>query len=272
MNLRLSVLRMLYSMPRFRGRDRAIGILSDGFVKSPTTLPNDGLRMFLDASEYTQLEILVRGSTEPLTLALIRKLIAPGDTVVDVGAHIGHHALVAAQRTGAQGRVIAVDPQPYNADRVSRHAALNGFTNVTTICAAAGASESFVKLPVQSSRDRTRLSLREAGPNDLAVSVEVPLRRLDAIFASHCIGPIKLLKIDVEGYELEVLQGCGDKISLCQNIILELLPETGATRNAELITLLLAHDFRLFDVLGTPFTLGTRIPESNVWARADRKI
>jgi FkbM family methyltransferase len=266
MKMRLAALRALYAMPHIKGRDRLIGQLSDGFVARPTALAHDGLRMYLDASEYAQLEILVHGSSEPQTLALIRKLVTRGDTVVDVGAHVGHHALVAARQAGETGCVIAIDPQPYNADRISRHAALNGLANITTLCAAAGNADTFIKLPVQSERDRSRLSLHEGGPNDLAITVEVPLRRLDTIFAQHDVGDVKLLKIDVEGYELEVLQGLGDRLGACRNIVFELLPATGAARNAELLAFLAARGFAMTDVNGAPLQQGSAPPENNVWA------
>ena len=270
MNARLSALRLFFALPYFRGRDRIIGFLSDSFVQKPIKL-GDGLRMFLDASEYVQLEILVHGATEPLTLALIRKLVAVGDSVVDVGAHIGHHALVAAQEAGSKGRVIAIDPQPYNADRIACHAVLNSLDTITTICAAAGTLDSFVSLPVQSERDRSRMSLHQAGPNDLSVSVEVPLRRLDTIFAQHSLGEVKLLKIDVEGYELEVLRGVGSRLSDCRNIILELLEGTGAERNREVVNLLSAQGSDLFDVTGKPWQGAMPLPECNIWAvRSDK--
>jgi FkbM family methyltransferase len=192
--------------------------------------------------------------------------VTDGDTVVDVGAHVGHHALVAARRAGRDGRVITIDPQPYNADRISRHAALNGLANMTTICAAAGTDDRFIKLPVQSKRDRSRLSLHEPEPNDLAFSVEVPLRRLDASVAQHGIHKIALLKIDVEGYELEVLQGLGVWISDCRNIILEMLDATDASRNRAVVDPFIAAGFVLKDVTDNTWQWGAPLPENNLWA------
>jgi 23S rRNA U2552 (ribose-2'-O)-methylase RlmE/FtsJ len=70
--------------------------------------------MDLDGAEWGQLTILVAGSTEPATLKLFEKLLNPGDIVFDIGAHVGHHALVASRAIGPKGRVYAFDPQPYN--------------------------------------------------------------------------------------------------------------------------------------------------------------
>ena len=266
MKLRLKILRALFSIHYFKGRDLLIGRLTDSLVRKPTLLKGDDFIMHLDASEYSQLEILLHGESEPKTLALIRKLVIKGDTVVDVGAHIGHHALVAASRAGRSGHVIAIDPQPYNADRISMNALINDLTNITTICAAAGSDETFVSLPVQSVRDRARLSLHEPGPNDLAVAVEVPLRRLDNIFAKWNVGEVKLLKIDVEGYELDVLRGLGMRIRNCRNIVLEMLDSTDFDRRQTILDLLASAGFVFRDVIGNDWTLGSRLIESTLWA------
>lgn len=258
------MLRLLYAAPQFRGRGLLFGAISDTFVEKPQQLA-DGLRMYLDPVEYAQLDILLRGAAEPATLQLIDKLVEPGDCVIDVGAHVGHHALRAARAAGS-GRVYAFEPQPYNADRIARNAAASLLANVVTICAAAGETEGYARLSLQSDRDRSRLSLKEPGPNDQSAMLEVPLRRLDRFIAAHDIRIIKLLKIDVEGYELEVLRGLGAKLSVCRNVILELLETTDASVNRTVVELLADAGFGFKDVTGRAWTTGMALPENNLWA------
>lgn len=262
------LLRRLYAAPRFRGRDRLISAIATSFVSKPIRLP-DGLKMLLDVSEWIQLEILVHGATEPITLALIRKLVAEGDSVIDVGAHVGHHALVAARAAGARGRVYAIDPQPYNADRIARNAALNGLTNLIAMCAAAGQESGFIKFPIQSDRDRARLSLLERSSSNLSPMVEVPVRRLDEIMTANNLTAPKLVKIDVEGYELEVLMGLGNRLTACRNIILEILERSDAERTGNIAKLLADAGFSLKDVNGQPWQSGKSLPEHNLWASRD---
>ena len=265
MKLRRVLLTALYSMPYMRGRDRLISAIADTFVVKPTRLP-DGLVMLLDPAEWAQLEIFVKGSTEPTTIGLIRKLVENGDSVVDIGAHVGHHALVAATAAGPAGKVVAFDPQPYNADRICRNAALNGLTNLVTVCAAAGATDGFIKLAAQSDRDRSRLSLHESGPGNLRTEFEVPIRRLDTYMAANGLSAPRLVKIDVEGYELEVLHGFGVRLAECLNVILEMLDETDAARNRQVVDLLLASGFALRDVAGNRWQPGMPLIENNIWA------
>jgi len=227
---------------------------------------HDGLLMDVDAAEWGQLAILTAGATEPATLALFERLLRPGDTVLDVGAHVGLHALVAARAIGEAGSIYAFDPQPYNADRICRNAELNGLQNLTVVCAAAGERDGFLRVPFQSLRDRSRLSLAQAGPNDLVTSIEVPIRRLDTFMRENDVSGAKLVKIDVEGYELEVIRGLGDRLSAVANLVFEVLEDVDVERTRRVIDVLTAAGFLLRDVEGNSWSLGQPLPEKNVWA------
>lgn len=189
MPFRLNIIRKLYALPYFRGRDRLISALTRTFENRPLQL-SSGLQMLLDPVEYLQLDIAVRGCAEPMTLNLVTKIVGPGGCVIDVGAHIGQHALEAARASGSKGKVFAFDPQPYNADRIGRHAVINGMANITSVCAAVGDKNGYIGLPMQSEQDRARLSLDEPGPSNLNALVEVPLRRLDTFISDHGIGQL----------------------------------------------------------------------------------
>src|ERR1700693_4603799 len=62
-----------------------------------------GLRMELDPWEWYQNQIRSNRSIEPLTIALFKRLLAPGDIYVDVGAHVGYHTLIARTLIGDSG-------------------------------------------------------------------------------------------------------------------------------------------------------------------------
>jgi FkbM family methyltransferase len=242
-----------------------MGAIAQTFATRPVRLPG-GLLMDLDPYEWIQLEILIRGATEPFTLQLMRQLVEEGDVVIDVGAHVGHHALIAALAAGATGSVYAFDPQPYNVDRIARNAAHNGLVNVVAVCAAVGAKNAFIRIPAQSQRDRARLSLSAPGPNDLAAFVEVPLRRLDSYIDDNRLQAPKLVKIDVEGYEPEVLRGLGERLKECRNIILEVLEDADPGKTREVVQLLTTNNFSLRDVHGQPWRAGLPLVECNLWA------
>jgi FkbM family methyltransferase len=264
-NIRIGLLRALHASPRFKGRGRMIGTLTESFRGRPVRLPS-GFLMALDPGEWIQQDILVKGSTEPLTQNLIGRLSSPGGCVVDVGAHVGLHALEAARAVGSGGRVLAFDPQPYNVDRIGRHAVLNGLYNILGFCAAVGDRDDFIKLPMQSERDRARLSLLGSSPSDEGAFVEVPIRRLDTVLDAHAINRVDVLKVDVEGYELEVLRGLGARINDCANVVLELLDDVDEERSRAVVDHLESAGFILKDMTGAPWRWRGPLVEGNLWA------
>jgi len=263
-NMRIIILRALSRVRYFKGRDKIISAISDTF-KTKSVRIDGSLRMILDPYEWIQQEIILKGCIEPITTDLIQRLLSAGDVFVDVGAHVGHHSLIAAQAVGAAGVVIAIDPQPYNADRIGQNALLNGMSQIEVLNAAALDKDSFDSFPFQTARDRARFAI-SGSPNDTLVFFNCPVRRLDGILTCRKIRKVRVLKIDVEGFEFQVLKGLGERISDCDHIIFENLPGHGK----EAVGLLQDHGFKLRSVNGNPFDPNGSLPEGNVWAEASK--
>jgi FkbM family methyltransferase len=224
--------------------------------------------MELDPIEWTQSELLRDGSIESLTSALYGKLLRQGDRYVDIGAHIGYHTLLARRCIGAEGQVIAVEPQPYNCQKLLANWRANGFENLALYVAAVGEEESSVGLHQQVEADSSRLSMCLDPVNDEARVFFVSIRRLDAILAEQRVGHIRLLKIDVEGYELEVVNSLGAFSPAIDNIILEVLDtSSGITaKSVELIETLSRLKYQLHTVEGHAWDQKSPLPENNLWA------
>ena len=133
--------------------------------------------------------------------ALVRSLRA-GDRVWDVGANIGYLALVAARIVGPGGHVLAIEPDPECAAAIRRNAALNGLAGIEVAEAAADATSGTGELVVV--RDRLWTRLASVGDHHQAQRrMSVRTLALDDIDGP----PPTLVKIDVEGAELEVVTG-----------------------------------------------------------------
>lgn len=161
------------------------------------------------------LSMAVYGEWTESEFALLRQVLRPGDTVVDVGANLGCLTVPLAGAVGPQGMVVALEPQPEIFRLLATNTVINGLDNVRLFHAAAGAAPG--TLPVAELRfDQPRnygaLSMgdlgREAGRGD-GDRREVALVRLDDILAGR---PVRLIKIDVEGMESDVLAGAGETI------------------------------------------------------------
>jgi FkbM family methyltransferase len=225
---------------------------------------HNGLRMQLDPIEWAQCRLLQEGIIDNSTISLYEQILRPGDTYVDVGAHIGFHTLVARFLVGTTGHLIVIDPQPYNCDRILLNAGLNGFVNVSVVVAAIGPNDGFVTLNNQIPQDKSKLSLSEHWPHEeTQQQFTVAMCRLDTV--TEHLNQISLLKVDVEGYEWEVLQGATATLAKTDNLIIELHPETSSVDRSA--TFLKKTGFNLFNVFGKEWEPGQPCEGHNVWAR-----
>ncbi len=126
-------------------------------------------------------------------------LVQPGDHVIDIGANIGNITLALAKRVGPKGRVYAFEPHPRTFRILQANAKLNGASNVQLYNYAAAENEQALAIESRSSDDMNSIVLAGDG-------TEVFARRIDSLIPPG--DKIRLLKIDVEGYELFALQGC----------------------------------------------------------------
>jgi FkbM family methyltransferase len=141
---------------------------------------------------------------------LFRQVVRPGDIVVDAGAYIGTHALFLAQAVGPQAKVYAFEPQRLLFQMLCANMALNSITNVDCRQAALGAVRGSIKAPVFDVAAANNFGGFSLDWNQPGETVEVvPLDSLDLPSCS-------LMKIDVEGMELQVLQGATATIGRCQ--------------------------------------------------------
>jgi FkbM family methyltransferase len=154
---------------------------------------------------------LWRGEHEPDVQNAISAMVQLGDVVYDVGAHLGSHTLGAARLVGPSGRVIAFDGDPENILRLRENSERNHFEDRIQAVHSAVWSHC-AKTEITFRRGKTEGSLGgvEADGHRSVLGdgelISVPVITLDELVAEG--GPIpRLVKIDVEGGEYEVLRG-----------------------------------------------------------------
>jgi FkbM family methyltransferase len=226
------------------------------------THTSDGHRIFLDPNEpYITFHVLENGEWERSTRDAIRNLLAPGDCYLDVGANIGLHVLLADMVVGPSGKVIALEPHPISARLLRDNLEINGMdSRVTALEAAAaevdGGTRRFELFPEHSSMSGFTIKPeRVAARRALQESVEVPLVSLDALVRRLGVTP-DLIKIDVEGFELQVLRGASEILSGEHDtaVMIEHAPHLadsllGAGAADAVIEIFLRNDFVCFLVL-----------------------
>ena len=154
-----------------------------------------GFRLAVDvARSNAQRLLFLEGERFVGERALVRRLLAPGMAAVDVGANIGYYLLLIESAVGAAGSVVCFEPDPGNLQELRRNLDANAFGNARVVAAAVGAADGAATL---------RSGINAAVAADGTGDCEVPLVCLDSALG----GRVDFLKIDVEGYEGQVLDG-----------------------------------------------------------------
>jgi FkbM family methyltransferase len=150
---------------------------------------------------------------EPGTFDFLRRRCRPGDTVMDIGAHIGLFTVSMARLVGPSGRVLSFEPTPYTCGVLREMVRINGCgstveVNEKAVSARAGRARFFDTGDVISNAN----SLVRTGRGHGSITVET-------VGVDEVVPPgtrVGLLKIDVEGAELDVLRGAGRTIERCR--------------------------------------------------------
>ena len=170
------------------------------------------------------------GAYEPHVQDTLRRLLAPGMTFWDVGAHAGFFTAIAARLVGERGHVIAIEPLPANRSRLVATIDLNDLSNVTLLPYAVGAASGQTTLYRHGSSSMwTIVAERGEGAGE-----HVECRTLGEL-AESAPRP-DVIKIDVEGAELDVIRGGVDfLLEACPKLIVEFSDDEAAAKARALL-------------------------------------
>jgi len=206
-----------------------------------------GHKMYLD--RHDSMKLSINEVYEPLEIELIRKEIKLNDFVIDVGAHIGYHTLNMAKCVGKTGKVFSFEPEPENFSILKKNVQVNEYQNIITKNKAVGSSNN--KIILYTSQNHSGIH-RMYPSKSCQNQIEIECVKLDDYFKkNNFLDKIKLLKIDVEGAELNVLQGSKEILSKNKNlsIFLEFVPkhimECGMVPN-DILNFLQSYEFKIF--------------------------
>ena len=171
--------------------------------------------------------------------------------VLDVGAHVGYYALLAARQVGPEGKVYAFEPEPSNHTLLLKNIRQNGYENImvrrSAVADQTGDSTLFLSAP-----DNGRHSIYQHNfPQQGTVSVDTVT--IDDFLESEGWPTVDLVKIDVEGAEIRVLTGMAQLFAKSDDIklILEfnpLLLENAGTDPHIFIKTLASLGFSVFSI------------------------
>jgi FkbM family methyltransferase len=192
--------------PLYRGRGR---LALSSFLRKPAAIPSPVIRVNLESGEvinvveddYIGRMVRFFGDLDPSLSGVIRSIIRPGDTVLDIGANVGVLTLQVASLVGPGGHVFAFEPLTQLSTLLRNSIAENKFENVTIFECALSDKAGVGRMEVAAT-SLGCASLSESGNGEVC-----ELKRLDDIEFGNRMKNPRLLKIDVEGHESRVFAG-----------------------------------------------------------------
>lgn len=154
----------------------------------------------------------------PLQGALAAEL-RPGATFFDIGANVGYVTLIAARLVGPSGRVVAFEPVPENVAAIRENLALNGIDWVEVHETAVARERGRAALIISDVSAFSRLASVNV-PTGARETIEVQVISIDEFMASPGAPVPDVIKIDVEGAELEVLEGMRETLAAHRPVLL----------------------------------------------------
>lgn len=176
-------------------------------------------RLVLDSDDPgISAQLMRRGEREPEQRFILERELKPGMTVFDLGANIGYYTVMMARRVGATGRVFAVEPVPANFSLLSRNVELNGVAGWCGLEAVAIGHTGGVR-PLFTTPQSNWHSFHEPVVDgnvawlrkyqrQVTGTLSVPTYALGAYIADK--PPFDLLRMDIEGSEVEILRGIAE--------------------------------------------------------------
>jgi FkbM family methyltransferase len=167
----------------------------------------NGTKMSCDLGDQIQRQIYFFGAYEPIEVYLLTHLLRPGMVVIDAGANVGQHTLIAAVEVGRRGEVHAFEPVPKNFRRLVAHVSDNGL----------GDTVRTNRMALWHEAETVRLSLGSDKASDGGYTIGAPSEaihtvacsgiRLDDYVAERKLDRVDFIKMDIEGAEWFALKG-----------------------------------------------------------------
>lgn len=204
----------------------------------------NGFSMNAGAKSAIEQNILFSTYNEKAVLSIIKRFAQDGYDLIDVGANVGIHSLTAAS-ANTKIEIFSFEPEPSNFNDFIKNISLNNFKNINPFNMGLGNFKGLAELNVNEGWNKGKHSLKVSfSENSKKASILVSL--LDD-FKVFITSKKIIIKIDVEGFEKEVIEGAKELLNQVQEavVIIELLTEINGQETCEtIINMLIANDFK----------------------------
>ena len=170
----------------------------------------DEIKLWIDPvnDDGVERSLYYTGSYETGTLAFIKNNLKKGDCFVDVGANIGLMSIVASKVVGSQGKIFSFEPHPNTVKILRFNVNLNSINNIEVLEKGVSSRSGEAKIYDRWDVNRGGASLLSSSSKQKSHDIQIV--SLDEVFENI---DVNMLKIDIEGFELEALKGAENLLS-----------------------------------------------------------
>lgn len=222
-----------------------------------------------DIDDFIGHRLVFEGGYERCTLALARRLMSQGGVFLDIGANIGLYSVLISEHEGTE--VISFEPDSYNFEMLKTNIDLNCRINLTLCNTFLSSNTGIFFLGVALSNNRGSIRAISGSERDNSGNTTIvhSATTFDSVASALLIDKVVLVKMDVEGHELDVLRGFDwTKSYKPRNIICEYKDHNSRENffvETEVYRFLISLGYVAKDIFGNTLLPGDSIPEDNVW-------
>jgi FkbM family methyltransferase len=195
---------------------------------------------------------------ERAELHALKQRLTGGDVFLDAGANIGFYSLALSPIVGSLGRVIAVDADPDNCERIRQHIAMNSITNITAHNLGLADKPGTLRLGINTTGNRGGSSFLINGDD----GVEVQCKTLLDFLQEERVDRVDAAKFDIEGFEFRVLRPFLESAPnqlLPRAIVIENNPYFAPRAGGDVLHLLRHHGFKVTSLKDCDFLAERRV-------------
>lgn len=186
---------------------RALKLLRLDLSQEHTIKVNECTLTLIPNDKGISERLLLFNVHEPLVTKLLIRVLKEGMTCLEVGGNLGYYAVLESKIVGDKGKVIAIEPSPRNFSYLKHNLEQQNRSNYEVYNFACGDQEGEVKFLVSDKSNRCMvIENGEEIPSDLEV-IKIPIKKLDIFLKEKGIEKIDFIRMDVEGYEMNILEG-----------------------------------------------------------------
>lgn len=215
----------------------------------------DGIKLKLAPHEAEYFGFFHFGSMNLYETAGLTRVLRPGDTFIDVGAYVdGWHSIVAGRIVGDIGHIYAFEPIPDFYVRAKENFALNNLSNITFEQMAVSRKDGFSVFYNNSASSSFYVKHASHGKTVRLKKIRVKTIKLDTYVRQNNIKNVRLIKIDAEGSEMDVLDGMPGLLRRddAPDLIIEVddrYLRSGGSSEAELLTCLKNLGYKAYSLI-----------------------